>query len=142
MAPTLFRILLVLVALYAVVRGKRDERQMVAILVAGVIATHLVISPLQHRFSSIETKVMLVDMAVFAGFLWVALRSQRFWPLWIAGLQLTTVIGHLLKLADSELFSKAYAAAMIFWVYPMLVILVAGTWRSQRRSRDSEALPA
>ena len=29
----------------------------------------------------------------FAGFLCVALRSERFWPLWVAGLQLTTSFG-------------------------------------------------
>ena len=33
---------------------------------------------------------MLVDLAVLAGFVTVALRSKRFWPLWVAGLQLTT----------------------------------------------------
>jgi len=69
MAPTLFRILLALVAVYAFLRGTRDERLVGTICVAGALATHLVISPLSNRFASVETPVMLVDIAVFSGFL-------------------------------------------------------------------------
>jgi len=135
MAPNLFRVLLVLVALYAFLRGKRDEKQVVAILVLGVIATELVLPPPRERFDTIELELLLVDLAVLGGFVWVALRSSRFWPLWVAGLQLTTILGHLLKAANESLFAKAYAASLVFWFYPMLLILVIGTWRVNRRKR-------
>ena len=135
MAPTFFRILLAVVAISALGCGRRDERLVCAILVLGVIATHLVISPIAHRFTGIESPVMLVDIVVFAGFLWVALRSERFWPLWIAGLQLTTILGHILKLMDTHLFSRAYGAALVFWSYPIVLILAIGTYRHQRRSQ-------
>ena len=133
MAPNLFRILLVLVALYALLRGKRDERQVGIIFVLGVIATELVLPAPRLRFAGVETHLMLVDVAVFMGFTWVALRSERFWPLWIAGLQLTAIFGHVLKAVDIHLFSRAYAAALVFWAYPMLLILALGTWRGERR---------
>jgi hypothetical protein len=133
MAPTLFRILLALVAVYALIRGRRDERQVCIILVVGVLATHLAISPVSHRFRGLETDVMYVDIAVFGGFLWVALQSERFWPLWIAGLQLTTVLGHLLKALETHLISWAYGAALTFCSYPIVLILAVGTWRSHRR---------
>jgi hypothetical protein len=141
MAPTAFRILLAIVALYALLRGQRDERHVCAILVVGVVATHLVISPLRERFSGVETSVMIVDLIVFAGFLWVALRSERFWPLWIAGLQLTTILGHILKVMDTSLFSRAYGAAMVFWSYPIVLILAVGTWRSHRRFQQRQSQP-
>jgi len=139
MAPNLFRILLVLVALYAFVRGSRDERLVGLICVGGAIATHLVLSPLAERFASIEVPVMLVDFAVFGGFLAVALRSERFWPLWVAGLQLTTMMGHVLKAIDLSLLPRAYGAAMVFWAYPIVLILAIGTWRvgHYRRQGDS-----
>lgn len=134
MAPTFFRILLALVALYVFFRGRRDERTVGTILVVGVVATTLALSPLSQRFAEIETPVMAVDLAVFAGFLWVALRSDRFWPMWIAGLQLTTLLGHVLKLVDTGLFSRAYGAALMFWGYPIVLILAIGTWRSHHRA--------
>ena len=139
MAPNLFRILLVLVALYALLRGKRDERQVGVIFVVGVVATELVLPPARERFASVETHLMLVDIAVFLGFTWVALRSERFWPLWIAGLQLTAIFGHVLKAVEVDLFSRAYAAALVFWAYPMLLILAIGTWRGQRRRASQGA---
>jgi len=139
MAPTFFRVLLALVALYAFLRGSRDERVVGVVLVVGVIATHLAWTPVNNRFAGLETGVMLVDMAVFAGFLWVALRSERFWPLWIAGLQLTTILGHLLKAADTGLFARAYGAALMFWGYPILIILAIGTWRGERRRQSDRA---
>lgn len=142
MAPNFFRILLALVALYALLRGTRDERQVSLILVVGVIATHLVISPERHRFGGLETAVMLVDVAVFLGFVWVALKSERFWPLWIAGLQLTTLFGHALKALDSTLFSWAYGAALAIWSYPIVILLAVGTWRGQRRIRSRDDFAA
>ena len=80
---------------------------------------------------------MLVDLGVLAGFIVVALRSERFWPLWIAGLQLTTSIGHLLKGVDQDLLPRAYGAALQFWSYPILVILAVGTYRRSQRVRQA-----
>jgi len=135
MAPNLFRILLALVSLYALLRGRRDERLVSLILVAGVIATEFALPPVQERFRGVESTLLLVDSAVFLGFLWVSLRSDRFWPLWVAGLQLTSILGHVMKAIDSELFSRAYAAALVFWFYPMLLVIAIGTWRNARRTR-------
>src|SRR5690349_24051497 len=114
MAPNFFRVLLAIVALYALLRGRRDERVVCGILVVGVVATHLVISPVQNRFAGVETAVMTVDLAVFLGFLWVALVSERFWPLWIAGLQMTTIIGHVRKSMDNTLLPLAYGGDLVF----------------------------
>ena len=82
---------------------------------------------------------MLVDLAVLTGFVVVALRSKRFWPLWVAGLQLTTSIGHLLKGVDQELLPRAYGAALQFWSYPILLILAVGTYRRHQRIRQGAA---
>jgi hypothetical protein len=133
MAPTIFRILLALVAIYAFFRGSRDERHVVTICLIGTFATQLVLSPVNQRFEGVETQALLVDLAVLAGFLVVALRSDRFWPLWVTGLQLTTILGHFLKGVESGLLPRAYGAALTFWAYPIVFILAIGTWRGQRR---------
>ncbi len=120
------------VILYAFWRGGRDERIVAAICLAGTVATLLFVSPLSLRYKGVEQGMALVDLAVLAGFVAVALQSRRFWPLWVAGLQLTTAFGHGLKIIDSDLLPQAYGAALQFWGYPILVILAFGTWRGHR----------
>ena len=79
-----------------------------------------------------EIGVLAVDLFTLAAFTYVALRSDRFWPLWISGLQLTTSIGHVLKAIDSHLVPFAYGAALRVWSYPILIILAVAVWRGQR----------
>ncbi len=84
-----------------------------------------------------------MDGLALAAFTALALRSERFWPLWVAGLQLTTLVAHLLKAVELDLMPHAYAAAARLWVYPIFLIIVVGTWRShQRRSRNSRSIAA
>lgn len=135
MTPLLFRLMLVVVVVYALAKGRRDEKAVAIICVFGALATHGLISPLTERYGEIEWGVFAVDLGVFAGFTAVALQSSRFWPLWVAGLQLTTLIGHLLKGLQSELLPIAYGVALQLWSYPIVLILFIGTWRSSRRWR-------
>ena len=135
--PFIFGPLLLAVCIYAWWRGGRDERIVAATCLAGTAATLLAISPLQQRYAGVEEGLMLVDLAVLAGFMAVALRSERFWPLWVAGLQLTTSIGHLLKGIDQELLPRAYGAALQFWSYPILLVLAAGTYRRHQRLKQA-----
>ena len=79
---------------------------------------------------------MVVDILTFAAFTFVALTSDRFWPLWVSGLQLTTSMGHVLKGIETSLLPIAYAAALRFWSYPILIILTVAVWRHQQRVRQ------
>jgi len=136
--PTLFLSMLFCICLYALWRGGRDERLVASLCLIGTLATLLAISPLSVRYKGVEHGLALVDLAVLAGFVTVALTSQRFWPLWVAGFQLTTTFGHGLKAIDSNLLPQAYGASLQFWAYPILIILAVGTWRRQRRLRAIE----
>ena len=133
LSPLQYFVVLFAVCAYAFVRGRSDERTVATICVIASVASVAVISPLASRYSQVEAGVFIVDLATFAGFTFVALRSERFWPLWVAGLQLTTLMSHAFKLGRLDLMPQAYAAAARFWVYPIFVIIVIGTWRSHRR---------
>ena len=132
--PIIYHLLLIAVAAYAFLRGRREERLAAAICVFATIATRLVLSPAPSRYSGVEIGVFLVDVLTLAGFVAIALRTDRFWPLWVAGLQLTTLVAHMLKAIDLNLLPHAYAAAGRFWVYPIFLIIVIGTWRSHQHS--------
>jgi hypothetical protein len=125
--------ILLAVCAYAFLAGRSDERIVASICAIASVVSALVVAPLGSRYSNVEAGIFLVDIAAFAGFTFVALRTDRFWPLWIAGLQLTTIIAHGLKSVQLDLMPQAYAAAARFWVYPIFVIIVVGTWRSHRR---------
>lgn len=128
----IFRALLVLACGYAFWRGRRAERTVGVICIIATIATRFTVSPISVRYSGVELGVLAIDLAVLIGFVAVALRSDRFWPLWVAGLQLTTSISHSMKAIDEQLVPIAYGAAIALWSYPILVILAIGTWRSHR----------
>lgn len=132
LSPLAYYTILFLVSAYAFLRGRGDERVAAATCIVATFATNLVYSPIAG-FSEIEVGVLLVDAAAFTAFTFLALRSDRFWPLWIAGLQLTTMVAHGLKAVQLDLMPQAYAAAARFWVYPIFLIIVVGTWRGHRR---------
>lgn len=135
LSPIIYHLMLAVVAAYAFLRGKADERLAAAICVLATLATRLVVSPLASRYSGVETGVLIVDCLTLAGFVVIALRTDRFWPLWVAGLQLTTLVAHMLKAVQLELLPYAYATAARFWVYPIFLVIVVGTWRSHDRAR-------
>ena len=135
-----FRALLIASCGYALWRGRRDERVVALVCIAATLASRLAFSPLSVRYTNIEFGLLAIDVAVLGTFIVVALQSSRFWPLWIAGLQLTSSTAHLMKAIESDLLPKAYGAAIALWSYPILIILAIGTWRGHRRMRAEQNL--
>jgi len=135
MTPHLYWTILALTCLYAWIGGGSDERSVAVVCLVASVVTAFVLSPWGQRYSQLEAGEMVVDLAVLASFILVALRSDRFWPLWIAGLQLTSSLAHLMKGINLDLRPQAYAAATKFWSYPILLIVIIGTWRRQQRAR-------
>ena len=136
MSPILYIALLALSCGYAFLRGGRYERLIAGVCILGTIATVIVNSPLNRMYVRVEGGALAVDLAVLIAFTFVALQSDRFWPLWVAGLQLTTSVAHFLKALDPHLIPQAYGLAARFWSYPILVILAVGSWRAHRRMRQ------
>lgn len=126
--------ILLLICAFAFWRGHTDERIAAATCLIATIVQLYVVTPTVRRYSGVETGVLVIDLVVLAVFVAIALQSRRFWPLWVAGLQLTTVFGHILKAIQLSLLPYAYAGALRFWSYPILLILAIGTWRTHHRS--------
>lgn len=131
--PLTYWIVIFLVAAYAFGRGRLDERLAVTICVLGSLATIWLSRSDSTYYSDIEAGILTVDVLALAGFIAVALRSARFWPLWVAGFQLTSVSSHFIKALHWSLIPQVYAAAERFWIYPIFLAIVVGTWRSHHR---------
>lgn len=116
---------------YALWKGTRDARIVAATCLVASFASY----PFLSQYAGIEVSVLMVDLIVLGLFTYVALRSDRFWPLWIAGLHLTTLVGHALRLMSGDLVPLAYAVALRMWAYPELIILAIAVWRSEQRRR-------
>lgn len=119
---------------YAMWRGTRDARAVALICLMATAATYVAMS----GYRSVEAGIFVIDLLALSGFTWVAVKSDRFWPLWVAGLQLTTSFGHFLKLFEADMVPIAYAVALRFWSYPIQIILAVAVWRSCRRGRERQ----
>jgi cyanate permease len=128
----LFWILLFSIFGFAWWRGGTEEKIAASICVLATIVTHFVASPLAQRYSNVEIGLLAIDLVVLLGFVGIALYSTRFGPLWAAGFQLTVTMSHLLKGVQLDLLPRAYAAAAVFWSYPILFVIVVGTWRARK----------
>lgn len=132
----LFWAIVILICAYAWWRGGKEERIAATTCLLATVATHFLISPVAVRYTRVEDGLLAIDLVVLAAFVWVALFSSRFWPLWAAGFQLTVSMSHMMKGVDVGLLPKAYAAAAVFWSYPILLVIVVGTWRTRRKLAD------
>ena len=132
----IFWALLLLTCAYALWRGRGDEKIAAGVALLATVATQFVIPPPSLRYSGVQFSLVAIDIAVLAAFVAIALRSKRFWPLWVAGLQLTNSMSHLMKGIESDLIPQAYAAAAVFWSYPILLIIIVGTWRTHQRGQQ------
>jgi hypothetical protein len=128
---SLFFLLLAGVAALAIWRGRKDERQAATICVIGTALTVYAGDALPHRFQNFDGLAFIVDVGVFVSFLAIALRSERFWPLWVAGLQLTATTIHPMMAISPDLPAKVFGAALALWSYPILILIAIGTWRTK-----------
>lgn len=81
----------------------------------------------------VATGFYMLDAALLIGLAILAIRSTRFWPLWIAGFQTAAVIAHTAKMLDPSMLAFGYALQVRGWGYPMLLVMALGTWRHGRR---------
>lgn len=115
--------------------GGTDEKLAGAGMLAAVIISNIVSD---GSYGHTETGVLIVDVSVFFGLLVLALRSDRFWPMWAAAFQLIGTMVHIGSMSQTGDFAWAYYVALIFWTFPVFIALLAGTWFEGRFRRQWE----
>lgn len=144
MSRYFFWAILLITCGYALWRGRKYEQLSALLFIAASVVSVLVRVPLHERYLGVEQSDLVIDSVVTIATVAIALRSDRFWPLWVAGLQLTISMSHMLKAIQPDLLPLAYAAAERFWSYPTLIILFIGAWRQHKRqvSEPSQLSPS
>ncbi len=103
--------------------------------ILATIATRLASS---GRYADFETGIFVVDVLLFLALVGLALRSDRFWPLWAAAFQMVAVFVHIASIVETDDYAWAYAIAVNFWSYPVMLALMAGIALESRKRRMAE----
>jgi len=138
----LFLLLLLLSSGFAFHRGSLPEKIAAGIAVMGTSLTIAVASTFPSRFRHVESGIFAVDILTFAAFTWLSIRSTRFWPVWIAGLQGATVVVHMSRFAAPDIVPQAYMDAVALWSYPILALIAIGAWRHGKRLQSLGSDPS
>lgn len=131
-AQVYYSFLLVCCAYVAFKGGAPEKIGVSIILIGSILSTAALTSP-ARRFTSVEVGVVIVDAAAFLALLVLSMRAERFWTLWVTAFQLIATVAHAVKLIESDMIRAVYAIVMGLWTYPVLLIIVFGTWNHQRR---------
>lgn len=128
-----FVALLALTTLYALWAGGGPERVGATVYAVSVAATHLILTAQSRRWLSFEEGVFIVDLVTFLAFIPIALRAERFWPLWVSAFLGLGVLGHLARFVGPDTFWWAYVVVLTIWSYPILALIALGTFLHRRR---------
>jgi hypothetical protein len=119
----------------AVVWGGAPERVAATLLALAAAATTLLPRPSLVAYDAVFWGVLWVDLALLIALSMVAATADRFWPMWLAALQLVTLATHGVRGYDSSLLPWAYWLMAGKIAYPMMALLVIGTVRHRERKR-------
>lgn len=121
----------------AVWRGRDDER-----LAAGgfLAAWALSLVAFKARSEDPQWAVLLIDLVLLGVLAYIAMRSVRYWPLFVTALQALAVGAPLANALDSNITGWAYLTAALAFQYLALLVIGYGAVSAPRRYAEIEAL--
>ncbi len=130
---------LMTVCALAFLRGRDEERLAAAAYLANWALTLVV-----FKARSVETQwaVLLLDFALLALYLHLALRTLRYWPLFAAGFQLLAVVTHIARALDTAVSGWAYLTAGLVWSYLVILSIGYGAWTAPDHPAEPAATPS
>jgi hypothetical protein len=131
--------LLIACTVYACIAGGAPERIGAIAYALSCAATYFVISAQRGAWQNIEYGVFFIDIVTLVFFCLLALRANRFWPVWASAFLGLGVLGHLGRWVMPDAYWWAYAVVLTIWSYPILATIALGTWAYKRRLAQSGA---
>jgi len=110
------------VFIYSLRRGSIDHR-LAAIGIIVMAYLSLFVRIITHSaYEGVQLSTLSVDSGFLLLLMFIALRSDRFWPLWMAAMQCLVVLAHLAPLVP-HMVPWGYWRAVTIWSWPMLGLL-------------------
>ena len=134
-----FFVLLGLCTGYALLSGGAPERIAALLFLGATALMPFVLSGQHGRYSSVEAGALTVDAVMYVALLRVALRAERYWPIWMSAMQGVQLLGHGIGLLGYKLLNLSYAIIDHMICYPMMLLLVIGVRRHQLRVKRTGA---
>ena len=116
--------------------SKQQPKLAILIFLAAlsVLPLGMVVPSLPHIADALGSNYAAVNLAIaFLIFVAIALRANRFWPLWVSAFLGLGVLGHLGRMAGPEVYWWAYAVVLTIWSYPIVALIALGTFLHRRR---------
>ncbi|SES13482.1 hypothetical protein [Sphingobium sp. YR768] len=129
-----FILLMILSAIYSVMIGGKTARITCLMMIVAAFVTQAV--TLNHN---VRWPLFAVDVILLAGLMFVALRSNRFWPLWTTGLQSAGVAAHIAVFLSRHIDQNIYHAVMGIWSLPIFLVMPIGIFLDQRAEQHNDA---
>lgn len=130
-------LILMLTVLLALWRGAGPERQ-----VAGTFLTMFFVDRLYHAvfeggrfYLRVDVGHILIDLVVLGAFIAIALRANRVYPIWLASLQLMTLVSHIVRALSPAIINGVYAILMFAPSYLEVLTFGLGVGLHIRRQR-------
>lgn len=110
-------------------RGRTIEKWGAVTALAGSVGSTL--AALNQSWTHLALDLFVIDCAVLAGFWWLSLTSNRFWPYWATGWQLVAVLTHIQRALFVDIMPASYALLSMYLAYPMLALILLASLRKQ-----------
>ncbi len=128
-----YLIALLVTCFYLAVCGGRTGRWLAAIQFAMAVAS-AVLSFTAPDFVVLQPRMLALDTLSLVLKLAVAFASTRRWPIWVAALQLNTVLAEAAILMSPAFRNEFYYAMATIWAIPTLLVMSLGLAIDRRRA--------
>jgi hypothetical protein len=111
--------------------GVPEKKVSILFLISSFVTTFFVSN--NNDFHSIKWDLFGIDLSLAIFLIVISLSADRYWTMAISSLQIVSAAMHPAFALSESKMAFAYAIAMIFWSYPMIIILIIGAMRYQQR---------
>lgn len=132
--PTAFNAALICIVIYIWLQGGWVGRVGAVLVLSASAITYIGMGG-QRPFGSLNIVIFAGDVLLLVGFIYLAIVSSRWWPIWASALQLNGVCSHLVAWLAPTVVSQVYYRMTTAWGVPILIVMATGTALDQRAAK-------